>query len=76
MKTLAELNLIEHKYLRIGDIEDLNCSDIEELLIKGHHIDNCKIHGYSGSTLDYAVNYIGLDLMDIMYYPNTDSWGF
>jgi hypothetical protein len=54
--------------LNKGDIEALNCSDIEELLIKGEHL--------SHKALAYAAEELGLDLMDIRFYPVTESWGF
>ena len=57
-----------HLVIMLGDIEDLNSSDIEELMIKGHHLCN--------KAYEYAVNELGIDTYDIMYYPSTDSWGF
>lgn len=57
-----------HLVIMLGDIEALNSSDIEELLMKGHHLD--------GTAYEYAVEELGIDTYDIMYYPGTDSWGF
>lgn len=57
-----------HLVIMLGDIEELNSSDIEELLASGKHLAN--------TAYEYAVNTIGLDTYDIMYYPSTDSWGF
>ena len=57
-----------HLVIMLGDIEALNSSDIEELLIKGHHLCN--------KAYEYAVNELGIDTYDIMYHAKTDSWGF
>jgi hypothetical protein len=54
--------------LNQGDIEALNSSDIEEKLIAGEHL--------SHKALTYAVEQLGFDLVDIRFYPATDSWGF
>ena len=54
--------------LNRGDIEALNSSDIEEKLLIGEHL--------SHKALAYAAEELGLDLMDIRFYPVTDSWGF
>jgi len=64
---VLELNK-PHLVIMTGDIEDLNSSEIEELLLAGKHL--------CSRAYEYAVNYIGIDTMDIMYYLNTDSWGF
>lgn len=47
----------------------LNSPDIEEMMtLDGSHL--------TSEAYEYAVNHIGIDTMDIMYYPNTDSWGY
>lgn len=69
------LNIQEHKFLRFSEIESLNSSELEELLIKGHHLENIKVYGYAGSVYSYAVNVIGIDTMDLQYFPQWDSWG-
>jgi len=68
--TLTEvLNLNKsHLVIMTSDIEALNSSDIDELLLSGKHL--------SDKAFDYAINYIGIDTMDILYYQDTDSWGF
>lgn len=68
--TLTEVLKVNkgHLVIMLGDIEDLNSSDIEELLIKGHHL--------AGTAYEYAVNELGIDTYDIRYYPGTASWGF
>ena len=54
--------------LNQGDIEPLNSSDIEEKLLAGEHL--------SHKALAHAVEQLGFDLIDIRFYPVTDSWGF
>lgn len=64
---VLELNK-PHLVIMTSDIEELNSSEIEELLLAGKQL--------SDRAYTYVVDYIGIDTMDIMYYPNTDSWGF
>ena len=68
--TLTEVLKVNKNHLVImtSDIEELNSSDIEELLLAAKQL--------SDEAYSYAVDYIGIDTMDIMYYQDTDSWGF